>query len=229
MRDADRGPPAQIDIYAGGNLRWSDVNIPEGLEVSDERLEAHGFTSADGLVLEGKVLDLATKKPIPARMQLQRVEPQAKGGYHYPIVAETTADAHGRWVLKKAPAGWYRVVIEADGFVPRVAGYTQFDEQPRWRSYECGLSRPAPVSGRVTDDAGQPLADVDVQLRDVMSDVGGDAMSRRTSIRSRPTPMAAFVPTRFPSGAPRSGSPSSAIAARARVSRSRRRPKTSSS
>lgn len=172
-RDADTGPPAQIDVYSGGNLRWSDVTVPVGLEVSDERLEAHGFTPADGIVLEGKVLDLATKKPIAAKMQLQRVESQAKGGYHYPIVAETTADAHGRWVLKKAPAGWYRVVIEADGFVPRVAGYAQFDDQARWSSYECGLSRPAPVSGRVTDDAGQSLADVDVQLRDVMSDIGG--------------------------------------------------------
>jgi hypothetical protein len=85
----------------------------------------------------------------------------------------STADAHGRWVLKKAPAGWYRVVIEADGFVLRVAGYAQFDDQPRRRSYECGLSRPAPVLGRVTDDAGQPLADVDVKLHDVLSDVGG--------------------------------------------------------
>jgi hypothetical protein len=172
-RDADKGPPAQIDVYGGGNLRWSDVTVPEGLEVSDERLEAHGFTPADGLVLEGKVLDLATKKPIAAQMRLQRVEPQAKGGYHYPVVAETTADAHGRWVLKKAPAGWYRVVIEADGLVPRVAGYAQFDDQPHWYSYDCGLSHPAAVSGRVIDDAGQPLADVDVRFSDVQSDPGG--------------------------------------------------------
>ena len=68
------------------------MTVPAGLEVSDERLEAHGFTSADGVVLEGKVLDLATKQPIAAKMQLQRVEPQAKGGYRYPVVAETIAD-----------------------------------------------------------------------------------------------------------------------------------------
>ena len=65
------------------------------------------------------------------------------------------------------------MAIEADGFVPRVVSYAQFDEQPRWCSYQCGLSRPAAVSGRVSDDAGQPLADVDVQLRDVTSDGGG--------------------------------------------------------
>ena len=100
-RDADKGPPSQIDVYTGGNLRWSDVTVPEGLEVVDERLEAHGFTLADGIVLEGKVIDLATKQPIAARMRLQRVEPQPKGEYHYTVVSEAAADTQGRWVLKK--------------------------------------------------------------------------------------------------------------------------------
>ena len=38
----------------------------------------------------------------------------------------------------------------------------------RWRAVAT-----APVSGRITDQAGQPLADVEVQIRDVVSDVGG--------------------------------------------------------
>ena len=76
-------------------------------------------------------------------------------------------------MLKKAPAGWVRVVVEADGFVPRVAGYARFDDQPRWQSYDCGLARPATVSGRVTDDAGKPLADVDVRLDNVQPESGG--------------------------------------------------------
>jgi hypothetical protein len=172
-RDADKGPPAQIDVYTGGGLRWSDVIVPEGLQVIDERLEAHGFTPADGIVLEGKVIDLATQRPVAARMRLQRVEPQPKGGYHYTVVAETAADTQGRWVLKNTPAGWHRVVVEADGYVPRVVGYAQFDDQPRWHSYPCGLSHPAPVSGRITDDAGKPLAEVEVRLGNVVSKVDG--------------------------------------------------------
>ena len=103
----------------------------------------------------------------------QRVEPQEKGGYLYPVVAEAKADAQGHWVLRKAPAGWVRVVVEADGFVPRVAGYARFDEQPRWQSYDCGLARSAPVSGRVTDEDGKPLADVDVRLDNVQPASGG--------------------------------------------------------
>lgn len=170
---ADKGPPAQIDVYTGGNIRWSDVKVPEGLEVVDERMEAHGFTPADGIVLEGKVQDLATQQPVAARMRLQRIEPQQTGGYQYTVVAEAIADAQGHWVLKKAPAGWHRVVIEADGYVPRVVGYARFDDQPRWQSYHGVLARAAAVSGSVVDEAGKPLADVDVRLGDVVSGSDG--------------------------------------------------------
>ncbi len=169
---ADTDPPSQIDIYTGG-LRWADVIVPKGIEVIDQRLEAHGFTLADGVVIEGKVVDLSTRQPIAATMRLQRVEPQEKGGYLYPVVAETKTDEQGRWVLKKAPAGWLRVVVEADGFVSRVAGYDKFDAQPCWQSYNCGLSRPAPVSGRIIDEDGKPLADVEVRLADVQPESGG--------------------------------------------------------
>jgi hypothetical protein len=172
-RDADKGPPAEIDVYTGGNLRWSDVTVPKGLEVVDERLEAHGFTLADGIVMEGKVTDQSTSRPIAARVRLERIEPQAKGGYRYEVAARAVADAQGRWVLKKAPAGWHRLIVEADGFVARVAGYTQTDGHPEWSSHDCGLLRPAPVSGRITDDSGSPLADVEVRIQDVASDVGG--------------------------------------------------------
>jgi hypothetical protein len=169
VRDADTGPPAQIDVYTGGNVRWSDVTVPKALTVIDERLEAHGFTLADGTVLEGKVVNLTTQQPLAARMRLERVEPQPKGGYRYTVAAETIADAQGHWVLKKAPAGWYRVVVAAEGYVPRVASYARFDGQPGWSFYECGLTHAASVSGQVTDEAGSPLADVEVRLTNVVA------------------------------------------------------------
>jgi hypothetical protein len=110
-------------------------------------------------------------------MRLQRVEPQQKGGYLYPAAAEARADAQGRWVLKKAPAGWVRVVVEAEGFVPRVAGYARLDDQPRWQSHDIGLVRSATVSGRVIDEDGKPMSDVDVSFGNVQAASGGKYQS----------------------------------------------------
>jgi Carboxypeptidase regulatory-like domain len=165
--DAKNGPPSVLDVYTGGNTKWADVVVPKGLTIADQRLEAHGFTAADGVVLQGKVIDLATKKPIAAQMRLEQIEPQKKGGYRYTNVAKADADAQGHWVLKKAPTGWHRVVIDAEGFVPRVIGHLKVDDQPRWQAYDSGLARPATVAGRITDDAGEPLADVEVRIQDV--------------------------------------------------------------
>ena len=118
-KDAEQGPPSQIDVYTGGNVHWQEVAVPNGIEIDDQRLEAHGFKLADGRVLEGTVTDLGTERPVAAQISLQRVEPQPKGGYLYPVVAETTADEHGHWVLKNAPTGSMRVVVAAQGYVPR--------------------------------------------------------------------------------------------------------------
>lgn len=132
--DAEKGLPSQIDVYTGGNVRWADVTVPKDLKIVVQRLVAHGFILADGIVLEGKVTDLTTMKTVAAKMLLQRVEPQKTGGYRYTKVAESRADAEGHWVLKKAPAGGHRVLIKADGYVPRIIGYPSLDDQPRWRS-----------------------------------------------------------------------------------------------
>ena len=171
--DARNGPPAQFDVYTGGNIKWADVTVPGGLTIMDQRLEAHGFTLDDGVVLEGTATDLVTKKPVIAKVWLQRVEPQKMGGYLYPNVAEAAADGDGRWALKKTPAGWHRVVVKADGFVPRVVGYLTTDDQPRWHAFDCGLARAAVVAGRITDDAGKPIADVEVRMQNVSASPGG--------------------------------------------------------
>ncbi len=184
-KDAESGPPAQIDVYTGGNVKWDDVKVPNGLKIVDQRLQAHGFTLADGVVLEGKVSDLVTKKPLSAMVRLERIEPQPKGGYRYTNVAGAVSGVGGHWVLKKAPAGWHRVVVEAPGFVPRVVGgYDKFDDQPKWQSYDTGLARAALVTGRVIDDAGQPLADVEVRIQSVTKDDESYAMPHDNTVKT---------------------------------------------
>lgn len=153
--------PSVIDVYTGGNIKWADVTVPKGLTVLDRRLEAHGFTVADGIVLEGRVTDLATNKPIAgANVRLEGAKD-----------SKTTTDAAGHWVLKKAPPG-HQLVVEAEGYVPRVVGYSRADGQPGWQGLDSGLARPAIVAGKVLDDAGQPLADAEVHIRDVTASTG---------------------------------------------------------
>ena len=172
-RPGDEGPVPQIDVFAGGRINWADVKVPEGIEVIDERLEAHGYALTDGTVLEGTVVDLASGAPLPARMRLELIEPQPTGGYRYTPAGFSMADRIGKWVLKKAPAGWYRIVVEADGYVARVLGFGQLDDQPKWHEYRGGLSKPGPVAGRVTDESGQPLPEVQVRLHDMFVEPDG--------------------------------------------------------
>lgn len=167
------GPPSQIDVYTGGNVHWADVVVPKELKIVDQRLEAHGFKADDKTVLEGTITDLATNKPLAATIRLERIEPQHNGGYQYPAVAKTTADDQGHWILKNVPGGSFRIVADANGYVPRVVGYGRSDEQPSWKSYSSGLAKPASVAGRVTDNEGKPLADVLVRLQDVVVSEGG--------------------------------------------------------
>jgi hypothetical protein len=131
--------------------------------------------------LEGKVVDSTTRKPVAARTQLDRIESQPKG-YRYTKVTETVADNQGRWVLKKAPEGWFRLVVQAEGYVPREVGYFTLDDQPGWHHYDCELARAASISGRVTDDAGKPLANVLVQLRDIVTAGSGGYQSPNESV-----------------------------------------------
>lgn len=180
--DAKTGPPSQIDIYTGGKIRWADVVVPKGITLVDNRLEAHGFKVADGVVFEGTINDNATKKPIAGAVaRLERIEPQKTGGYKYVEVAKAPTAPDGRWSMKKVPDGWHRVVIEAEGFTPRVAGYAQTTGEPGWTSYAANLGKTSSIEGIVTDDDGEPLADVVVQIDGVNIGDGRYVMVTETS------------------------------------------------
>jgi hypothetical protein len=168
----DTSAPTQLDVYTG-RLRWSDVIVPPGLTIIDNRLESHGFKATDGSVLEGNVTDLVSKAPIASKVRLEKIEAQKKGGYLYATTQEVQADAKGRWIIKNAPSGWFQIVVTADGYVPRITGYLQNDAQPRWASYGTTLAKAAALDGQVKDDSGQPLADVEVRFYNI-APTGGD-------------------------------------------------------
>ncbi len=162
-------PVPRIDAYTGGNIDWTRVRIPKGIIVDDQRLEAHGFSVDDGTVIEGQVTDLANGAPLMGEMVLQRIGRQKEGGYTYTNVTTARTDNDGRWVLTSTPEGWHQIVVRAEEYVPRIAGYAQHDGLPAWAQYNTGLVRATTVIGTVKDAQGKPLAEVTVKLRDVMS------------------------------------------------------------
>ena len=202
--DADKGPPAEIDVFTGGNIRWADVTVPKGLEVVDQRLGGPRIHDGRWSRARGQGL-----RPGHASARRRKHETRAhrdpdQGWLSLHREGRDVCGPDGRWVLKKSPAGWYRVVVEADGYVPRIVGYAQFDEQPLWQSYECGIAPAAAVSGRVTDDAGKPLEGVEVRLSDVVP-VVADGMNPLMGIAPRPMPTAAFITIGSRRGTPASG------------------------
>ena len=170
LQDSEPDPPSRIDIYTGGNLKWPDIRIPAGIDVDDQRLEAHGFKLEDQNGLEGTIVDLSTKKPLAGKIILQQVTAQPKGDREFSPAVEASADEHGHWTLKKTPPGWYRMIAQAEGYVPRVVSWVGLDDQLYYQAYKSALTRSGPVAGRVTDDAGNPLADVKVRLDNVAAE-----------------------------------------------------------
>lgn len=159
-------PAPQIDVYVGGSIDWSHVEVPQGITVDDQRLVAHGFQPTDGTVIEGTVRTLEGQPLADVEIQLQLVKPQEKGGYEYEAGPSVTSDAEGHWVMTKTPEGWFRLVARHDAFVPRVFSYEKYRGEPRWYEYHTRLVGGANVTGRVEDAEGQPLAGVTVRLID---------------------------------------------------------------
>lgn len=158
---------AKIDVYTGGSIRWNEITVPDEIDVVDKRLEAHGFKTTDGTVLEGKVTDVASGEPLRAKMVIEQIEPQTKGGYEYTKLTEVESADDGHWILKNAPQAWCRLVLKADGYAPRVIGHLTIDDQPTWSEHNSSLAEAGKVSGRVVDQEGKPLADVDVRIDDL--------------------------------------------------------------
>lgn len=168
----DQGPPAVITVYTGGRIRWDRVQVPEGIQVIDNRMEAHGYSVVDGNVLEGTLAAIETGEPLAGRVQLRPIGTSAGDANEAQASVESVADAEGKWAIKNAPAGRFQVVAYAEGYVPRTVGYVSTDDQPSYTSFECELAKPSNIRGRIVDDQGTPLKDASVRLANFVAGKG---------------------------------------------------------
>lgn len=163
--DSDSFPP-RLDLYSA-HIDWDTLIIPDGVEVIDNRLSSHGYTEADRHVIEGTIKDLTTGQPMSATINILEDLVRQPLVQLPAVIATTTSGQDGKWVIKKLPPGRIRIVVEANGFAPRLIATKNFEEQPSWSSYPTTLARTSPLTGIVTDNAGVPLERVNVRIIDV--------------------------------------------------------------
>ncbi|MCO6045645.1 hypothetical protein NG895_17240 [Aeoliella sp. ICT_H6.2] len=161
--DRAKGPPTVLTIYTGGNIEWDQVKLPEGVEVVDNRLSAHGFTEQDGYVCQGQLIDLESDQPIAGKLVVELMEAPKTGGYKYTQAMEVDTEDDGNWTIKNVPDGRYRLIAESEGYVPRVVGHVSHEGSAKWREFACRLAKPVEFAGRVVAN-GKPAADVNVRL-----------------------------------------------------------------
>ncbi len=160
---AERAIPI-IHLYTGGAIQWQDVRVPDGIEVVDNRLERHGFSLADGRVIEGTVKDSESGQGIAAQIRLQQISSNPMGGYLYDELVQTVADENGHFVLRNVPAKWCQLIVSEPGYASRIAHYGQYTDQPGWERVDTELAKSSMIDGRVVDQDGKPIAEVDVRL-----------------------------------------------------------------
>ena len=162
--------PPRIDVYIGGGLLdWTNVTIPAGVRVRDERASAAGVNPSDGAVVRVFFVDMATSKPVAgAHVALAR---RTSGAPNVPPAFETVSsgisDASGRAQLERIPIGSYRVSVTAEGYADRLLGYENIAERT-FKQYYTELAGTADIHGKVTDGNGNALKGVRVRATNTM-------------------------------------------------------------
>jgi hypothetical protein len=127
----------------------------------------------DLCTIQGQVFNAATGDPVKkANLNLQRTDMTTEYN-SMPVSYTTVTDASGKFAMKDIEAGKYRLLVNRNGFIttsygargPNRAGTTltllkgQHLSEITFRLTPHGI-----VTGRITDDEGEPLSYVSVQL-----------------------------------------------------------------
>jgi hypothetical protein len=102
-----------------------------------------------------------------------------------PPIPDSTTDAAGRFQIGNLPAGSYRLIVMAGGYVRQEYSQTiALGAGQTARNVAIRLVQAAAVSGRVQDSAGRPLAGINVTLLRRGYSATGEASLRRVTTKS---------------------------------------------
>lgn len=170
--DSREEPTLELRIYTGGDIEWSDVRVPKEIDVTDHRLEAHGFHISDGRVMEGVLSDVENGRPLAGEVIVEQIIPKSEGGYDHQVLETIKTDDRGHWVLKNMSDAWCQVIATSPGYASRRVGYVRYDHQPGWEMFDTKLAKVGVVRGRVVDEAGHGIEGVDIRLANLADTKG---------------------------------------------------------
>jgi hypothetical protein len=124
-------------------------------------------SAQDRVSVEGTVVDLQTGRPLPGvQVTLEQTLVVTDGG--------------GRFVLQGVPAGAHMLSFARSGYVR--AGIVAESQN---RNLVVGMTRAGSVSGRITDERGEPIEGIEVQLvRRTFDEHGTEGLAENYSART---------------------------------------------
>lgn len=151
--------PGAIEVSASAPRR-QQARL-EGLEVKPgQELSGIDILLLPGGVVEGRVLS-PDGRPVPGA-EVSVIEPSTDGmGISRFSQLRAMTDGDGQYSIDGVPPGPRTVEANAEGYRRAVR---EVEVTPEPRSVDLVLERGLEVSGRVVDDAGNPVASVDVSL-----------------------------------------------------------------
>jgi hypothetical protein len=159
-------PPPRIDVYLGDDcpIQWGAVQVPANLRIVDTR-PTSGVNQKKGACVSGAIYDMATHQVV-AQAELRIVKTARSGPTE--TIAQGRTNEQGAFELTGIAQGYYRVHVQAEGYVARDWG--RFDNRSGHTRLDTDilLCRPASLTGQVVDQGGSPAPGLTVLTRDLI-------------------------------------------------------------
>ena len=139
------------------------TELPKGITELPKANDAQYTAPASAVIRRSKIIikcvDTSTGKPMPSTAIAVRVNSQPSQALH--------TDEHGTLEipLPHDDVTYLSASASQSGFVPRVVAWRKYGDPLQLpESYQFGMEKAVPISGRVVDDSGNPIEGASVEM-----------------------------------------------------------------
>jgi len=147
-------PLTALNVYLTDRIDWKTIKLPDGIEVQDLRLEAHGIPPEDGGAMKGRILDDKGKPIANAQLSFGKDA----------VLARASTNEKGMFTMKRIPEVAYKpLVARAKGFASVKVGQFSF-KKTTYREVTAMLAPATKVKIKVVDSKQQPLPNAEIRI-----------------------------------------------------------------